>query len=274
LLLAITAILLVAIGMGSLIGLNFLLPHHFITNNGTPTPPSGQVASTPPSGQVACPSHDIGNSKISSLLISTAYPITMKLNQSYVIEVSVVPATEQGCISDLTVETTKTIVTNPTPFGTPGAILQDALGPGLEPFATAILYAGTFKVEPSEPQERPLSQSKIVWDWNITPQEAGRQIINVEIQVRWRALKDDGHGTPFSYIISNPQLSVQVEDNSPGFDWGQVYIYVLEVVLSGALLALVTWFGNQIWRWISEKIKRKTYNKRTGRPKKKLKSVS
>lgn len=274
LLVLIAAILLLVIGTGSLIAPKFLITQGNIVNDGTLTPPSSQVASSDFPNKGVCLPHDIGNSKISNLLISTAFPFTMKLNQSYVIEISIVPSTEQGCISNLTVEITKTIVTSATPFGTPGAELQKALGPKMKPYASAILNAGTFKIEPSEPQELPFNQSKIVWDWNITPQQAGKQIISVEIRIRWKALKDDGTGIPISYIIGNPQLNIQVEDGSPSFDWGQVITYVLEVVLSGALLALVTWLSAQIWRRISEKNKRKLSNKRSGRRNRNLKSAS
>ncbi len=215
------------------------------------------------------PSQNVVNSKISTLQIWTEFPTAMEIKQSYVVEVSLIPKTKDAFVSNITVEKTTAIATNPTPVGTPDATFQNAFGPGYEPFATATLYAGTFMVEPSTPQERSLSGLKVVWDWNVIPQEPGTQVISEEIMIVWQPINKT-NGTPSPSVteeIGNPQISVQVNSS---FDWSPV----LQFVLGGALLALVTWFGTQIWEQISERRKNKTDNKPTRTPNKKPVSVA
>ena len=109
-----------------------------------------------------------------SIDMITDAPSSMRVNQSYIVKVSLVPR-GQSFVSTLKIEKATATVSGTTSVGTPSATLKDAFGLGYEPFASATLSpdAPPFHIIPIQPFEQPLDQQEVVWTWNVIPLEAG-----------------------------------------------------------------------------------------------------
>jgi hypothetical protein len=157
------------------------------------------------------PEQDVISSQIPEIKIEALYPAHMIINQSYVITVSLVSNT--GSTPTLPpIEKATMVVTQPTPVGTPGATMQQAFGQGFEPYAAATLNAGSFKVLSAPSGEQSLRQPVVEWDWNVTPQSTGAQILSVDITITWEQTQSAVVLFPPKFRIGNPQLSVDVTE--------------------------------------------------------------
>lgn len=222
------------------------------------------ILSTCGASAIAPGTANIADTSIANLQIQTLYPATMEVNQSYVVEIALVPAGGSGYVSDITVEKATVLTSNPTPVGTPGAPLGAAFGAGYTPFATATLSSGTFTIDPVGPPEQLLQQSRIAWDWNVTPLQSDTQILTADVELEWKPVNTGGNQPAYQYPISRPQISVQV--SAPEFDW----MPVMTTVLGGACLAFVTWLGTQVWKAFLKRKKKAPGNKPASKMHKKV----
>jgi len=205
------------------------------------------------------PEQDIISSQIPEIKIEALYPAHMIINQSYVIKVSLVSKTGSSPTAP-PIEKATMVVTEPTPVGTPGATVQQAFGQGFEPFATATLTAGSFKVPPSSAPSGPqsLRQPAVEWDWNVTPQYTGTQILSVDITIMWEQTQSAVVRFPLTFRIGNPQLSVDVTEpptpptpSPPFFKIGQIDLGnlitqgIVALIGTGILGTLVIWIGQR-----------------------------
>ncbi len=201
------------------------------------------------------PEQDIISSQIPEIKIEAVYPAHMIINQSYVITVSLVSKTEPSPILQ-SLEKATMVVTEPTPVGTPGTTVQQAFGQGFKPVAIATLNAGSFKVlsalsgEQSPSGEQSLEQPVVEWDWNVTPQYTGTQILSVDITIRWDQTQSAVVLFVPKFRIGNPQLSVDVTEPQtpppPFFTIGQINLAnliggVSTLIGAGLVTLLVTW---------------------------------
>ncbi len=233
-----------------------------ITDLGT-----GQAASA--AGSRNCnpstPTPEMICSQIPEIKIETVYPAHMIINQSYVITVSLVSKTEPSPILQ-SLEKATMVVTEPTPVGTPGATVQQAFGQGFEPFATATLNAGSFKVLSAPSGEQSLRQRIVEWDWNVTPQYTGTQILSVDIEVAWKPIKVGGGSVlpPPTYRIGNPQLIVDVTKPPtpppPLFTLGQITLgdlitqMIIGILIFSTLAVLFLWTLKLLQEGMKKKI--------------------
>ena len=201
---------------------------------------------------------NIINTKISDIKIETAFPAHMIVNQSYLIRVALVSKTGSFSIPQ-TLEQATMAITEPTPVGTPDATVQQAFGPGFLPSAVATLNAGTFKVL-SAPLEdaQYLDQPVVGWEWNVTPQFTGTQILSVDITAKWDLTQSAIIFFKPQFRIGDPQLSIAVTEPpahpAPPQSWftiGQFNLinflsnFFTQVVVAligvGSLSALILW---------------------------------
>jgi len=195
------------------------------------------------------PEQDIISSQIPEIKIEAVYPAHMIINHSYVITVSLVSKPRPSPILQA-IEKATMVVTEPTPVGTPGATVQQAFGQGFEPYAIATLNAGSFKVPSARSEPQSLRQPAVEWDWNVTPQSTGAQILSVDITITWEQTQSAVVLFPPKFRIGNPQLSVDVIEPQtpppPFFTIGQINLAnliggVSTLIGAGLVTLLVTW---------------------------------
>jgi hypothetical protein len=201
----------------------------------------------------------ITNSALSTLKVETLIPFQMESKNSYLVTVSLLPATGQVDVSQVLGEKATVITTDPTPIGTPDIALQQAFGPGYEPYATATLSATTFDVQLNSLLEQSLKQKVVEWTWNVTPQNAGsQQVIGVDIVLEWRPTGNQNPGLPPpEYTIANPQFSVDV--SNPSVEFNPIDIGALLTTAAGTLLVgligfCVHWTG----KWMAKRRREQT----------------
>jgi hypothetical protein len=209
-------------------------------------------------------STQITNSTLSSLKVETLIPLQMESKNSYLITVSLLPATGQVDVSQVLGEKATVITAHPTPIGTPDIALQQAFGPGYEPYARATLGATTFDVQPNSLLQQSLKQKVVEWTWNLTPQNAGsQQVIGVDIVLEWVPTSSQNPGLPPpEYTIANPQFFVDV--SNPSIEFNPIDIGALLTTAAGTLLVgligfCVHWTG----KWMVKR-KREQTSVKTG----------
>ena len=114
-----------------------------------------------------------------------------------------------------------------TCYDNPPAV-RDLFGPGYELFASAHLVATSFDVQPLGATEQPANQFSIIWDWNIFPKSAGNQPVNLDVDLHWKPVGNNGKEDVFRQIWeANPTITV----NPPPF------ITPGQLTISGAISA-------------------------------------
>ncbi len=201
----------------------------------------------------------ITNSTLSTLKVETLIPLQMESKNSYLVTVSLLPATGQVDVSQVLGEKATVITTRPTPIGTPDVALQQAFGSGYEPYATATLSATTFDVQPNSLPQQSLKQKVVQWTWNLTPQNAGsQQVIGVDIVLEWLPTGNQNPGLPPpEYTIANPQFLVDVSNPSIEFnpiDIGALLTTVVGTLLVGLIGFCVHWTG----KWMAKRRREQT----------------
>src|SRR5579885_2894803 len=134
--------------------------------------------------------------QLSAVQVKTEVPSKVQVNHSYDLRVSLVPKDGSQNLSDIVVEQTTIASAMPTPAGTPGVSIAKAFGAGYAPYATAALTSGTFDVTLVGQETQSLQQPSVVWDWNITPHQAGAQVITGAITVEWLPTKQPNNALP------------------------------------------------------------------------------
>lgn len=81
----------------------------------------------------------------------------------------------------------------PITLGTPGVPVENAFGKGYEAEAAARLSAVQFNATPNTTEWQVLDPSGNQWAWTITASKPGRQVIILNLDMRWKPL-DTGKG--------------------------------------------------------------------------------
>lgn len=162
------------------------------------------AASPPNSGQVAYTS-------FGQLLVTTQIPLDMRVGESYKVQITLAPHGTYSTLSDIP-EETGAITSDATPVGTPSVALRDAFGPGYEPYAQAQLAGGSFTLQPVGQEVQSLRQPTVTWEWNVTPNFSGAQLIDAAITVQWLPTSSGSHSLPLnpSYTIATVDTPVTV----------------------------------------------------------------
>ncbi|HJT56611.1 MAG TPA: hypothetical protein VJ761_08950 [Ktedonobacteraceae bacterium] len=187
---------------------------------GTSGSPNGspQELSTPCTGS----SDIVSCSEQSNLRIDVGSAAQMQVQDSQVIKV-VLSSVSGSSLNDIALKASvpaenATVTSTPTNLvGTPDVPLQNAFGPGYEPFATATLGpnpAFTFMPLGDTASEQPLNQDSITWRWSVIANKPGTQILDVNIEAMWKPLsKKFPKQQPAS--IGNAQIQIQVAEPMP-----------------------------------------------------------
>jgi hypothetical protein len=77
------------------------------------------------------------------------------------------------------------LVATPIAVGTPGVPIERAFGKGYTAQAGAQLVAPHFSVAPAGTSWQPLGKSPVAWGWGVVPQQEGRQVLLLNIDVQW-----------------------------------------------------------------------------------------
>ncbi len=96
----------------------------------------------------------------------------------------------------------------------PAVAVGNLFGPGYELFASAHLVATGFDVQLLDATEQSTDQFIIEWDWNIFPKSAGNQPVNLDVDLHWKPVGNNGKEDVFRQIWeANPTITV----NPPPF---------------------------------------------------------
>ncbi len=146
----------------------------------------------------------------SSIDIVTDAPLSMQVNQAYIVKVSLIPK-GQTVVSSLMIEKASATTTDTLPVGTPGTSLKNAFGLGYEPYATATLSPNEYPLDitPIQPVERSLRQQKIEWKWSVIVLISGTQFLDVDIEVTWKSASGIQQGP---YRIGDKQFHIDVTE--------------------------------------------------------------
>ncbi len=158
------------------------------------------------------PQYQVASTPIGSLIVTTQIPTSMRVGQSYIVRMTLAPQSEYSTLSDIPVEKVSTITSGATPVGTPSTALQNALGPGYEPYASAQLAGGSFDLQMVGQDIQSLRQPRVTWEWNVTPLFSGTQLIDAAITVEWTPTSFSSHTLPLapSFTIASVDTPVAV----------------------------------------------------------------
>jgi hypothetical protein len=153
----------------------------------------------PPVVVTAPPTQIAPTAVIEERMIELEWPSQMRLGESDIIRIALIPSREGYTITTEFPE--HQIVTNPVPVERPG-------GYGLS--AIARLDAIGFRVAPEAeiPQGLPLDQP-VTWRWTVTPVAAGQQRLTLSLKLLWTPLAGNP-SPPRETVIYSKGLTVQV----------------------------------------------------------------
>ena len=191
----------------------------------------------------------IVNTSQSKLVIEEEWPDQIDINSSDSITV-LLSAQQSG---------TSIVPQGNTPIGNNRRLIimapfqvgnRDALGNAFEKYhavsATARLVGTAFSVQSLEPEEQPIYTPYIEWDWSISPKKVGLQVINLDIEIRWKPISQGG-GEDILRQIWRSRLVVKA--NAPLIDPAQVspgaLVAVFVTFISGTGLT-IPWIWEQI----------------------------
>jgi hypothetical protein len=136
----------------------------------TPTPPAGPTA-----GAATPPPAGTPRAVTESRVVEVEWPPVMRLGESDVVRLSLVPHDEGYVVT--------------TEFGEHQTITQTVAvvrPPGLELLALARLDAAGFELEPSAEQMRRLPPSQpVTWRWSLQPEGPGQHRLILSLRLRW-----------------------------------------------------------------------------------------
>ncbi len=108
---------------------------------------------------------------------------------------------------------------------------------GYELWAASLLSGTGFVIDPSGKQEQwlPVDQP-VTWRWSVTPLQAGKQRLAVELWLHWKPL-DRFAGYPREYVAYSRSLDIQVT-SFLGLDRSQAFIVGVAGLFLGSSLSL------------------------------------
>jgi hypothetical protein len=174
-------------------------------------------------------------------MVEAEMPKRMEIGRSDSIRVSLVWAAGETFVPTIEIQGHMAITATLVPVGTPGVPLRSAFGPQYEIFAIAYLGATAFDVKPVAPEEQPLEQPKVTWEWNIIPKSDGPQLVNLSIEILW---KPKGDGPVIQRQIWRRHFQILVK--KPWITTGQISFLTLLTGFLGSGLSIP---------WIYERIK-------------------
>jgi LysM repeat protein len=177
------------------------------------------------------------------IVVKAEWPREMYLKSSDSVRISLVQTMDQVVAPPIETPGHTVIVAGPIPVGTLETLAQGTFGPGYRTSVVATLAATTFEVKLATVEEQSLEQPQIMWEWNISPQEPGsQQIVNVNIDVKWEPIEDEGK--PIQYTIWRHGLQIPVKRS--WMTTGQLNAFSLISALIGSVLSAP---------WLYERIK-------------------
>jgi len=90
------------------------------------------------------------------------------------------------------------------PVGKRGVPLSQAFGPSYAGYASAYLDTVGFDVAPGTQEEQSLDQSRITWDWVISPKVSGQQYVVARISGTWRLCYGNGQAIHRQLWMAHP----------------------------------------------------------------------
>jgi LysM repeat protein len=194
----------------------------------TPTPTGATPTEAAATGSVVpIPSTSVPEPP---LLIEAEWPKRLAVGQSGRIRISLLRVSDKAYVATVEMAGHTASVSTAINIGTPGVSEAAALGPDYQAFAIAYLAASAFEVRPGGPESQSLDQPNIVWTWNILSDQASHQVIDVRIEIQWKA--KNGSGVPIQRMLwrSSPPLDIEVY--RPVVTTGQLSLFT---VLSGSI---------------------------------------
>jgi hypothetical protein len=134
------------------------------------------------------------------------FPRELESGRSEALTVSLIAS--DGGVIPLTLQPGATQVLGTlVPLGTAGPI-EEARGEGYLARATANLDAAAFNVAPGEQPSRSVPSPRLDWQWSISSEQEGRQLLVVSIDVEWTPIA--GGGAPFSERVWSQVIEIEV----------------------------------------------------------------
>lgn len=202
----------------------------------TPTPPPTPTPESLPPETIEATSTPIPATPETRTVVEVEWPARMEVNRSDTIRITMVRTAEDTYTATVEVEEHAAVVETPIPVGTPGAPVGEAFGPQYRAFATASLTGTTFDISPATAiQRQPLDRDRITWEWNITTDKPGSQVLNAEIIVDWEPIGEEGETIEPQQVWST-RLEIPV--NKPFIATGQLSILSLAGSFLGSGLSI------------------------------------
>jgi len=196
--------------------------------------------------------------KISGLTTEIRWPTQVVQDQSFVLEVSVLP-TSLPPPESTSAPGQQHILRQLTPVGTPDRPISQAFGPKFDAFASADVKASAFDISPQQQIMQSLDQNEVDFFWTLTPRYSDDQKLRVDITGIW---KPKGGGEPIErplsgQILSITVLSMPVATSASFFAPGQLTLSDLFVALLGSALNVP---------WIVELARKRKESKKETQP--------
>ncbi len=128
--------------------------------------------------------------------------------------------------------------------------VKDIFGGGYEVYASSHLIATGFEIQLLGSEEQSASQSSVEWTWNISPKSAGIQMINVDVELRWKPTNSGGE----DIMRQIWQAPITIEVDKPFLEMGQITI---SSAITGFLGTIFTGFS-LIWIYEERKKRQET----------------
>jgi hypothetical protein len=176
--------------------------------------------------------------------IEVEYKTQMQFEQSETVRVSLIYIDSLTLTPIVEVPGSIVVRATPQPFGTPGP-MKAALGADYQAFVVASLDNGTFDIAPASEKEYPLvGQERLDWQWSVTPNKEGPQVLSLIMEVRW---KPRSGGDVITYPVYRKRLPIHVA--VPPFKQGDSISLYTTLLNIGSFLAgiLATWGAPKLY---------------------------
>jgi hypothetical protein len=190
-------------------------------------------------------------------MIEAEWPKKMEIDRSDSVRISLVRTTEQVFVPTVEIVGHTVIVASPMPVGTPAAPIAMAFGPEYEALANATLKGAAFECEPLQTEDQSIDQPRITWEWNIIPKKPGQQIVNANIEIKWKPI--GSKESTIQRTVWRYRLDILVQ--KPLIATGQLNVLSLAGGFVGSVLSIP---------WLYERVKErreKREREKEGKPK-------
>jgi hypothetical protein len=201
----------------------------------------------------------VSDTNISGLTTDITWPIHVVKDQSFVLEVYVIPTPAlppNGTASP----SQQKVLSQLTPVGTPNVPISQAFGTKFDAFAIADVNASAFDISPQQQTMQSLDQNEVDFFWTLTPKYTDEQTLRVDVTGIW---KPKGGGESIERPLSGQTLSINVMPmmlvniSTSFFVPGQVTLSDLLVALFSSALNVP---------WIVELVKKRKESKKEQQP--------